>query len=578
MGIGGGPSIGMMRGGVLNNAGARGVRIGSIGRGSHTAHGAGQPGGHRGGRGGWHNQNNHNRRGALGGGRGRGSGYQHINHSRDGGVVRFNAPSTLAEKERSGKREEARQTLTDFRIVGLEIESLEWRWGTSILSQSVDESKAAEPVKSDTETVGGDSQLGLTDGVEEIEFGSAIKEGTSASATPEVSVVPPKVESTPQTPSGELPKDSRSPGPSSPSPPRIRIYFNTPASLDDPQPKTVNGVLNVSANRAKRKLPEEEEEEGRRRRTKLNPTSEAEEVTLDSQSKAGDMEKDRESVAPSVDMSATASVSGRTEDEGDWLMEAIGRDAEATEDGQQEESINQPAGEVDVEVEDDLDAEFADANHVKEDLGLLNDTDSTPLVITTGLADTGNEDPILNSKHGEEENPATGAISVEPFEDLPATQLPGTVGDRLLPRSDIILDSPVKSAGNDPHIDPDPGPDPEPPASPASQSTSQQSLSQTLHSSGGSFTSLASPHSQATTLAVTSKNPGLINETVSSQHRLPSANRVSISYASGARRLLIDAQVVETLKIWRGQGRIEILLCLQRQSDMTLKGLLVSIT
>jgi 20S proteasome subunit alpha 6 len=559
MGIGGGPSIGMMRGGVLNNAGSRGVRGGHVpsGRGSHPQ---GQPGGHRGGRGGWHNQNNHNRRGAPGGGRGRGSGFAHANHSRDGGVARFNGPSTLGDKERPGKKEEVRQTLTDFRIVGLEIESLKWRWGSCTSSENVDSSKVAEPVKNGTETITDDSRLALIDGVEEIEFGSALQETADASAAPEAPVLPPKVESLPKTPV-ESSKDSRSPlpGPPAPSPPRIRIYFNTPASLDDSQPKPVNGISNVSANRAKRKLSVEEEEEGRRRRTKLNPTSEAEEASRDTQSKAGDVEKDRDSVAPSVDMSATASVSGRTEDESDWLMEAIGRDTEATEDGNQDESAHQSTGHDrvgDVEVEGDTDGEFTDANHVKEDLGLSNDADTISFEVPTGLADTGNqEQATLSSGDEEKELPAPTTTSIQPIDGLPASQISAAEEGPLLPQ--------------------DSGPEPEPPASPVSQSTSQQSLSQTLHSSGGS---LASPsNSQATTLAASSQIPGLTNkETVSSQHRLPSPNRVSISYASGARRLLIDAQVVEAMKIWRGQGRIEVLLSLERQGDSDLKGLLVS--
>ncbi|KAF8520061.1 hypothetical protein JB92DRAFT_2896025 [Gautieria morchelliformis] len=555
MGIGGGPSIGMMRGGALNNAGSRGVRGGhaTSARGSHPP---GQSGGHRGGRGGWHNQNNQNRRGAPGSGRSRGSGFAHANHSRDGGAARFNGPSTLADKERSSKKEEVRQTLTDFRIVGLEIESLKWTWGSCISSRNVDSSKAAEPVKNGTETTTGDSQLDLTDGVEEIEFGSAIQETADASVAPEVPVLPPQVQPLSKTP-GEPSKDSRSPlpGPPAPSPPRIRIYFNTPASLDDTQPKPVNGVSNVSANRAKRKLSVEEEEEGRRRRTKLNPTSEAEEALRDTPSKTGEVEKDRDSVAPSVDMSATASVSGRTEDESDWLMEAIGRDAEATED--QDESTHQSTDHdraVDVEVEGDPDGEFADANHVKEDLGLSNDTDTISLKVPTDLAGTGNqEQTTLSSGDEGKELPAPSTTSIEPIDDLSASQICTAEEGHLLPQ--------------------DSGPEPEPPASPVSQSTSQQSLSQTLHSSGGS---LASPSSsQATTLAASSQIPGLTNsETVSSQHRLPSPNRVSISYASGARRLLIDAQVVETMKIWRGEGRIEVLLSLERQGDLDLKGLL----
>lgn len=581
IGMGGGPSIGMMRG-AQNNAGARGGRggHGSSGRGSHNM---GQSGGHRGGRGGWHNQNNHSRRGASGNGRGRGSGFAHTNHPREGGVARFNAPGTMTEKERSSKKDEVRQTLTDFRIIGLEIESLEWRWGSCTASGNVEDSTGAKPVKGDSETATGDTQLALTDGVEEIEFGSAVKEIDSSTMS-EALVLQPALQSTSKTSSEDSSKipGSSFPAPPSSSPPRIRIYFNTPASLDESQPKAVNGVSTVvQGNRVKRKLSEEEEEEGRRRRTKLNPTSEAEDVALDTRLKAGDIEKDRDSVAPSVDMSATASVSGPTEDESDWLMEAIGRDAEATEDGTPEDLIHQPIRhdglEHDAEVDDDPDGEAADVNHVKEDLELPDDTDTTPLRASSDMPDVGSQAHITcHGEHRENEVPALDATSTESLNDLPTIQRPDVDEDPLLPQYDVTVDPLIKSATNDLRMDS--GPEPEPPASPASQSASQQSLSQTLHSSGGSFSSMASPsNSQATTLAASSQVPGLTNnETASSQYRLPSANRVSISYASGARRLLIDAQVVETLKIWREQGRIEVVLSLQREGDMDLKGILVS--
>ncbi|KAF8592466.1 hypothetical protein K439DRAFT_13551 [Ramaria rubella] len=584
MGIGGGPSIGMMRGGILNNAGTRGGRggHGPNGRGSHSG---GQSGGHRGGRGGWHSQSNHNRRGATGGSRGRGSGYAHTNHARDGGgIAKFNAPGSLTEKDRSGKKEEIRQTLTDFRIIGLEIESLDWRWGscniTSSDTKDEDNSKVPQPTKGDTEAVDDDSKLTLTDGVEEIVFGSAIKDTEKGCDTEEVPEPLAKTDSMAGTASEELGKDSHTPaGPPPPSPPRIRIYFNTPPSLEESQPKnTTNGTLSTNSNRAKRKMSEEEEEEeeeGRRRRTKLNPTSEPEELSVEPQIILGDTEKDRDSVAPSVEMSATASVSGRTEDEGDWLMEAIGHDPEPPEDIAQESSTQQDRDEddVDAEGEDDPDAELADVNHVKEHLDLPTDAPSS-LESATNTTDAMNEDQtLLNDEH--ESQDTVVHVETSFLEVLPATHpLPNLEEDTVVTPIEVVLNPSTASAMTD--LPADTGPEPEPPASPVSQSTSQQSLSQTLNSSGGSFSSMASPsNSQTTTLITPSQIPGLnMSETPSSEYKLPSANRVSISYASGARRLLIDAQIVETMKIWRGQGRIEILLSLERECEFDLKGLI----
>ncbi|KAG8896841.1 hypothetical protein FRC00_005200 [Tulasnella sp. 408] len=43
---------------------------------------------------------------------------------------------------------------------------------------------------------------------------------------------------------------------------------------------------------------------------------------------------------------------------------------------------------------------------------------------------------------------------------------------------------------------------------------------------------------------------------------LPSPNRISISYAGSARRLVIDADVIESVRIKRGEGRIDVVLML----------------
>ena len=58
--------------------------------------------------------------------------------------------------------------------------------------------------------------------------------------------------------------------------------------------------------------------------------------------------------------------------------------------------------------------------------------------------------------------------------------------------------------------------------------------------------------------------------------RTPSANRVSISYASGTKRLVIDAEVVDRLKLLRAEGRVEIALKLERMDALELRGILVS--
>jgi len=57
----------------------------------------------------------------------------------------------------------------------------------------------------------------------------------------------------------------------------------------------------------------------------------------------------------------------------------------------------------------------------------------------------------------------------------------------------------------------------------------------------------------------------------------PSRNRLSISYASGNRRLVIDADVVSSLKLFRQAGRVEVAVEVSKNNASGLKGILVSV-
>ncbi|KAG1813419.1 hypothetical protein EV424DRAFT_1416982 [Suillus variegatus] len=94
---------------------------------------------------------------------------------------------------------------------------------------------------------------------------------------------------------------------------------------------------------------------------------------------------------------------------------------------------------------------------------------------------------------------------------------------------------------------------PEPPASPTSN---------TLLSTSSGSTYGEPSHPPASTV-------------VSKGGRVPSANRLSISYAAGSRRLVVDAEVVEYLKVYRSEGRIEVHISLDKGSDDGLKGVLI---
>jgi len=94
---------------------------------------------------------------------------------------------------------------------------------------------------------------------------------------------------------------------------------------------------------------------------------------------------------------------------------------------------------------------------------------------------------------------------------------------------------------------------------------------------------LQSEHpSESTTTAVpqpgASTQEGTSSGTNGKAEKTPSANRLSISYSRGNRRLVIDAEVVESLKVFRAEGRIEVSVKLEKDKADNLKGILVCLS
>ena len=56
-----------------------------------------------------------------------------------------------------------------------------------------------------------------------------------------------------------------------------------------------------------------------------------------------------------------------------------------------------------------------------------------------------------------------------------------------------------------------------------------------------------------------------------------SANRLAISYASASRRILIDAKIVDTLRVFRKEHRIEIGFNVEKGDETEVKGIIVSV-
>jgi len=60
------------------------------------------------------------------------------------------------------------------------------------------------------------------------------------------------------------------------------------------------------------------------------------------------------------------------------------------------------------------------------------------------------------------------------------------------------------------------------------------------------------------------------------ESKMLSANRLAISYASASRRILIDAKIVDTLRVFRREHRIEIGFNVEKGDETEIKGIIVS--
>lgn len=155
---------------------------------------------------------------------------------------------------------------------------------------------------------------------------------------------------------------------------------------------------------------------------------------------------------------------------------------------------------------------------------------------TISGTDTKKEEAVVPAKDSESELVVTlldsGALESS---GLQATQLDGQSTQDANGTSDKAMDTE--------HL-------PEPPASPTSN------------------TAFSGTTSTPPTNELPAKPAAVVN-------KAPSANRVSISYAGGSRRLLIDAEIVDKLVVFRSEGRAEIKINVERVDD-GFKGILVS--
>lgn len=224
----------------------------------------------------------------------------------------------------SGKKEENRRTLTDFKIVGLEIPELSWSWSVS-QSDVVDVSIKTEDVPVSIPSTATPSAQGTGDSAPKTESATANPDATAstaASGSGDVSSQPSAVKPEPTT---ILP----------PPPSRVRIYFHTPVSADDSSLISSNASFaqpSISRKGKRKKLEDDDDGDDEDGRGPPPPPPHSSDVGHEPD--VGSMDGTetafgRDSVAPSV---------AETASEGDWLMAAIGGEEPEGGDGMDHEN------------------------------------------------------------------------------------------------------------------------------------------------------------------------------------------------------------------------------------------------
>ncbi|KAJ3498126.1 hypothetical protein NLJ89_g10261 [Agrocybe chaxingu] len=481
-------------------------------------------------------------------------------------------------------------------IVGLSIPDLGWTWGTI---------PSSSPVK--TEETGNNANESVPSVIPVKK--EALEEDKSsllANPEPEKGSAEFKTEPAQDVPSTEAEIADVKPAPdanANPPPSRIRIYFHTPVTADDSRPIPHNasyGEVSSDTRKGKRKKTEDDDGDVDERRAPPPPPQ------------MGISNDDRSSVAASVAPSVAETAS-----EADWLMAAIVEGEEEAEAANALQSVE----------EDDQDAPHDhDAEHDMAEGG----DDDAPHDVDETLFDGTSHDDDMTIVEGAEPDAFGSTV------DVGDASAPASVAQEL-PLNGVgptTVDGEHKTSPNDTLAEEQPVGDAECPqdasvsvAAPSSQSdalpfepaangsanltvpvetqalqySSQQSQTRSLQSISNQPTlldvetqestqpdrdqgdstqiiqpeHLPEPPASPSTIAHEDSSSGPATKTDSKADKTPSANRLSISYARGNRRLVIDAEVVDYLKLYRQEGRIEVAIKITRDKQDTIKGVLM---
>ncbi|KAH9921476.1 uncharacterized protein BXZ73DRAFT_91760 [Epithele typhae] len=555
------------RGGPMNNRGTtRGGRGGSGSSSSYNNNMGGRGGPTRGGfqrntqRGGYQQHQNYqqnypqqsnyhhqNQNQNYSTSRGRGQGYQHSTRGGRhesgalGGHNSFSASSSFTSG--GGKKDENKRTLTDFKIVGLKIPELSWTWEPAVKEE-------AKPVETP-------AVAPSTEGT-----APAIADGSSIGTDAAVVVasapaLPPAPASDESTVKAEL-EALIPPPPSS----RVRMYFHTPASYAAALP---------NARKGKRKKLEDDDGDYEDGRGAPPPPPGMDGSDYDG---AG-----RDSVAPSV---------AETASDGDWLMAAIGE-----EEGEGGENLHVSEVENFVQHGDadgDYGNEYAqgDGDHAMGDEDAQGsdvgpDDEHYQSFPPEGVHDSPENPPLVNG-HGHAADVPSG--SQQPLEGIAVPAV--SQADSNETSQEPISSAPLPSQEIPQPLDAPSSAPPEacsesaaPAAADSTAAPHPLQATETRRDSAYTPTVFDGEHLQDEGFEATqpvdqySADPAEGTPTTATLlgEKVPSANRLSVSYAGATRRLVIDAEAVPNLKVFRTEGRIEVTVSLAVDERGGFKGI-----
>ena len=223
------------------------------------------------------------------------------------------------------KRDENRRTLTDFKIIAFEIESLSWKWGEI---PPPPEATVKEEEETESEVGKDETSDEKPSEEEKTDMGDVSKD---------------TVDTDVKTEPADLSTSSAKPpaGSVGASMARMRIYFHTPPSPDDARPIP----LYVNRKGKRKKGDDEDAEADGSHRSRPPPAGPKGSESVNGDAHGTDFGgAERGSVAPSVT---------ETTSEGDWLMAAIAADANGDDGADAEDDL-------DAEGEEDAEGDYDD--------------------------------------------------------------------------------------------------------------------------------------------------------------------------------------------------------------------------